>query len=137
VARSARRWKYVSPLAVRQGKTLTYSRSGQAGLMLVRGPVWQDSSSHVCGAMKLRGAPTPADSTTEIQGSRGKGGPNTVGSPAASARSSRSGADTAVSLEREVVSGHAYAILTLQAAHGGGCGYDKPMNLSVDGVFDS
>ncbi|MFI9643235.1 hypothetical protein ACIG87_24820 [Micromonospora sp. NPDC051925] len=44
--------------------------------------------------------------------------------------------DTAVSIEREVVSGHAYAILAPQAAEGGGCGYDNPTNLSVDGVFD-
>ncbi|MEU1602184.1 hypothetical protein AB0K20_27715 [Micromonospora matsumotoense] len=43
--------------------------------------------------------------------------------------------DTAVSIEREVVSGHAYAILAPHA-DGGGRGYDKPTNLSVDGVFD-
>jgi len=47
-----------------------------------------------------------------------------------------SGAVTAVSIEREVVSGHAYAILAPHAADGGRCGYDKPTKLSVDGVFD-
>jgi hypothetical protein len=35
-----------------------------------------------------------------------------------------------------VVSGHAHAILALDIADSGGCGYDDPMNLSVDGVFD-
>jgi len=44
--------------------------------------------------------------------------------------------DTAVSIEREVVSGHAYAILAPQAALSGRCGYDKPANVPVDGVFN-
>jgi hypothetical protein len=45
--------------------------------------------------------------------------------------------DTAVSIEREVVSGHAYAILAPQAAEvRGRCGYDKPTKLSVDGVVN-
>jgi hypothetical protein len=44
--------------------------------------------------------------------------------------------DTAVSIEREVVSGHAYAILTPETVIGGRCGKDKPTYLSVDGVFD-
>ena len=43
-------------------------------------------------------------------------------------------ADTAVSIEREVVSGHAYAILAPETADGGRCGNGKPTNLSVDGV---
>jgi hypothetical protein len=90
------------------------------------GSAWQDSPPHVCGAMKSRGAPTPAGGTTDV-GSRGKGGPSTVGSPATRTLFS-SGADTAVSIEREVVSGHAYAILAPQAADGGGCGYDNPTN---------
>ena len=74
----------------------------------------------------------PYDSTIGIR-SRGKGGPNTVGSPV-SRTQFNSGADTAVSIEREVVSGHAYAILAPDPADGGRCGYDNPMNLSVDGV---
>jgi hypothetical protein len=53
-----------------------------------------------------------------------------------SERNFRSGVDTAVSIEREVVSGHAYAILAPQAANGGRCGKDKPTNLSVDGVVN-
>ncbi|GAB4106091.1 hypothetical protein GCM10028790_51100 [Micromonospora taraxaci] len=36
------------------------------------------------------------------------------------------GADTAVSIEREVVSGHAYAILAPDAVVDGWCGQDKP-----------
>lgn len=56
---------------------------------------------------------------------RGKGGHYTVGSPAAS-RSRGLGADTAVSIEREVVSGHAYAILAPDAVVDGRCGQDKP-----------
>ena len=35
-------------------------------------------------------------------------------------------ADTAVSIEREVVSGHAYAILAPATLKQGRCGYDKP-----------
>jgi hypothetical protein len=50
-------------------------------------------------------------------------------------RSRDLGADTAVSIEREVVSGHAYAIPAAQPADGGRCGYDNPTNLSVDGVL--
>jgi hypothetical protein len=44
--------------------------------------------------------------------------------------------DTAVSIEREVVSGHAYAILAPQAAMGSRCGQGKPTYVSVDGVFN-
>jgi hypothetical protein len=51
-----------------------------------------------------------------------------------SGRSSGSGVDTAVSIEREVVSGHAYAILAPDAVHDGRGGYDNPTNLSVNGV---
>jgi hypothetical protein len=47
-----------------------------------------------------------------------------------------SGADTAVSIEREVVFGHAYAILAPRGTSGGACGYDNPANLPVDGVFN-
>jgi hypothetical protein len=47
-----------------------------------------------------------------------------------------SGADTAVSIEREVVFGHAYAILAPHVVNDGWCGYDNPANLSVDGVFN-
>lgn len=36
----------------------------------------------------------------------------------------------------EVVSGHAYAVLAPEVVSGGWCGYDKPTNLSVDGVSD-
>jgi hypothetical protein len=86
--------------------------------------------------MKSRGALAHAGSTmstTEV-GVEVREGSNTVGSPV-SMRLFNSGADTAVSIEREVVSGHAYAILAPQIAEGVGCGYDKPTSLSVDGVF--
>jgi hypothetical protein len=66
---------------------------------------------------------------------RGKGGPYTVGSPAAG-RTTGLGADTAVSIERKVVSGHAYAILAPESLPQGWCGYDNPTNLSVNGVSD-
>jgi hypothetical protein len=89
-------------------------------------------SSHVCGAMKSRGVPTPADSTMDEE-VRGKGGSYTVGSPAAG-RIVGSGADTAVSIEREVVSGHAYAVLAPESLVQGWCGYDNPTFPSVDGV---
>jgi hypothetical protein len=39
-------------------------------------------------------------------------------------------------IEREVVSGHAYAILAPETLGEGWCGYDKPTFLSVDGVSD-
>ncbi|GIM90301.1 hypothetical protein Ato02nite_020940 [Paractinoplanes toevensis] len=85
------------------------------------------------GAMKSRGVPAPADSTEEEE-VRGKGGSYTVGSPAAG-RTSGLGADTAVSIEREVVSGHAYAVLTPETRSPGWCGNDNPTFLSVDGVL--
>jgi hypothetical protein len=44
--------------------------------------------------------------------------------------------DTAVSIEREVVSGHASAILAPDTVSDGGCGYENPTYLSVNGVFD-
>ena len=88
----------------------------------------------MCEAMKSRGASTPAEHVSNRYGSRGKGGPNTVGSPTASTNSL--GVDTAVSIEREVVSGHAYAILAPQTVTDGGCGYENPTDVSVDGVFD-
>jgi hypothetical protein len=43
-------------------------------------------------------------------------------------------ADTAVSIEREVVSGHAYAIPAPKPVTYGWCGYDKPTLLWVVGV---
>ena len=45
-------------------------------------------------------------------------------------------AGTAVPSEREVVFGHAYAILAPDAVLCGWCGYDNPTFLSVDGVSD-
>ena len=84
--------------------------------------------------MKSRGVPTPADGTRYVvEEVRGKGGPYTVGSPAA-CRTDGLGADTAACLEREVVFGHAYAILAPGAVLCGWCGYDNPTFLSVDGV---
>jgi hypothetical protein len=44
--------------------------------------------------------------------------------------------DTAVSIEREVVSGHASAILAPDTVSDGRCGYENPTYLSVNGVFD-
>src|SRR3954447_12275857 len=102
--------------------------------MLVRGSAWQDKSAVRVRGREVAWAPTPAVSTTDV-GSRGKGGPNTVGSPATRTWFFGSGADTAVSIEREVVFGHAYAILAPHAVVGGRCGYDKPANVSVDGVL--
>jgi hypothetical protein len=45
-------------------------------------------------------------------------------------------ADTAVSIEREVVSGHAYAILAPETVVDGRCGLENPTNSSVNGVSD-
>jgi len=97
---------------------------------------WQDSPPYVDGAMKSRGAPTPAGSTSEPQISHAeeREGRTPLDRPPPG-RGCSSGADAAVSIEREVVSGHAYAILAPRAADGGRCGYDNPTNLSVDGVF--
>ena len=89
------------------------------------------------GAMKSRGVPTPADSTqVRVEEIRGKGGPHTPLDRPLPAASTGLGADTAVSIEREVVSGHAYAILAPETLRQGWCGYDKPTLLSVDGVSD-
>jgi len=66
---------------------------------------------------------------------RGKGGLHTVGSPAAG-RTDGLGADTAVSIEREVVSGHAYAILAPESPNAGLVRIRQTDALSVDGVSD-
>src|SRR5947209_2941171 len=84
----------------------------------------QDRSLYVPGH-EVAWARRPADSTTR-RGSRGKGGPNTVGSPAPAV--TQGWADTAVSIERRVVSGHAYAILAPGTVNDGRCGYDNPTN---------
>jgi hypothetical protein len=73
--------------------------------------------------------------STRSIASRGKGGPEHRWIARHHDEVS-SGADTAVSIDREVVSGHAHAILAPQTADGGRCGYDNPANLPVDGVFD-
>jgi hypothetical protein len=52
------------------------------------------------------------------------------------ARYCNAGVDTAVSIEREVVSGHADAILAPDAVTDGRCGYESPTYVSVVGVFD-
>jgi len=91
----------------------------------------------VFGAMKSRGVPAPADQhEIQISGSQRKGGavhrwiarrqPQVKGW----ARTPK------FSIEREVVSGHAYAILAPETLGEGWCGYDKPTFLSVDGVSD-
>jgi hypothetical protein len=93
-------------------------------------------ASYVSGAMKSCGVPTPAHSTQVGVGEvRGKGGPYTPLDRPLPAASVGLGADTAVSIEREVVSGHAYAIPALEADSRGWCGYDRPMFLSVNGVL--
>jgi hypothetical protein len=88
--------------------------------------------------MKFAWVPAPADGTTAVQvveAEEREGSAPLDRLP--SDRSFGSGVDTAVSIEREVVSGHAYAILAPQAAEvRGRCGYDKPTNLSVDGVVN-
>jgi len=106
----------------------------------------QDGGASLCSAIhraglfavRVRGhevawASTAAGRTTSRE-NRGKGGTDTVGSPA-TCRHVGLGADTAVSIGREVVFGHAYAIPAPETAMGGWCGYDNPTNLSVDGVF--
>jgi len=67
---------------------------------------------------------------------RGKGGPHTPLDRPLTAASTGLSADTAVSIEREVVSGHDYAIPAPQADTCGGCGYNRPTVLSVNGVSD-
>jgi hypothetical protein len=92
-----------------------------------------EGSSHVFGAMKSRGAPAPADSTKEEE-VRGIG--RVLHRWIARRRPHIGlGADTAVSIEREVVSGHAYAVLTPEPLVQGWCGYENPTYVSVDGVL--
>lgn len=76
----------------------------------------------------------PAYSTIHEVSAEEREGRNTVGSPVIGRCSGL--ADTAVSIEREVVSGHAYAILAPRAGSSGRCGYDTPTYLSVNGVSD-
>jgi len=87
--------------------------------------------------MKSRGAPTTAGSITALSDlqTEEREGSAPLDRPLPGTRSRPVG-DTAVSIEREVVFGHAYAILAPHAADGGRCGYDNPANLPVDGVFD-
>jgi len=93
--------------------------------------------SHVSGARKSRGVPAPAeDVQVEVEEVRGKGGPHTPLDRPPPAASTGLGADTVVSIEREVVSGHAYAIPAPEADSRGWCGYDRPTFLSVNGVSD-
>jgi hypothetical protein len=97
----------------------------------------QEDPPYVCGAVKFAwGSDTGRkhDSVTELEAEEREGRAPLDRPPPA--RSSRSGVDTAVSIEREVVSGHAYAILAPQSAMGGRCGQGKPTYMSVDGVFN-
>jgi hypothetical protein len=92
----------------------------------------------VCGAMKFAWGSDTGNGTaaTQMMETEEREGSAPLDRPP-SGRSSSSGVDTAVSIEREVVSGHAYAILAPQAAEvRGRCGYDKPTKLSVDGVVN-
>jgi hypothetical protein len=123
------------PRAVRQAP----GRTEVAGPMSVlRVPLLAVTvASHVSGAMKSRGVPTPADSTkVRVEEVRGKGGPYTPLDRPLPAPSTGVRADTAVAIEREVVPGHTYAILAPEADSRGWCGYDRPTFLSVNGVFD-
>lgn len=87
-------------------------------------------------AMKSRWASTPADGNTQPDSEEAeeREGRTPLDRPPPAA-SFRRGADTAVSIEREVVSGHAYAILAREVVTDGWCEYDNPTILSVDGVL--
>ncbi|GIE90930.1 hypothetical protein Are01nite_74100 [Actinoplanes regularis] len=110
----------------------------------VAGPKWcqgfaagRERSSHVFGAMKSRGVPAPADRYKVVDRYRWKSEEREGCAPLdrpLPAACDGLGADTAVSIEREVVSGHAYAILAPEVRTLGWCGNDKPTLLSVDGV---
>ena len=90
------------------------------------------------GAMKSRGVPAPTEQHEQIlmSGSQRKG--RAVHRWIARCRPHMSGwtRTPKLSIEREVVSGHAYAILAPETLSEGWCGYDKPTFLSVDGVSD-
>jgi hypothetical protein len=76
--------------------------------------------------MKSRGVPTPADSTSNrCRKSEEREGRTPLDRPPPAALLGLV-ADTAVSIEREVVSGHAYAILAPESLNRAWCGYDKP-----------
>ena len=94
-------------------------------------------SSYVFGAMKSRGAPAPADQheRTDVRKSEEREGRTPLDRPPPAARQGLARTPK-FPIEREVVSGHAYAILAPEARTPGWCGYDKPTFLSVDGVSD-
>jgi hypothetical protein len=97
----------------------------------------QEDPPYVCGAMKFAwGSDTGGqqDSITVMEAEEREGRAPLDRPPAERILSSE--VDTAVSIEREVVSGHAYAILAPQAEISGRCGKGKPTNLSVDGVVN-
>jgi hypothetical protein len=103
---------------------------------MVQGSAWGNRPSHVCGAMKSRGASTPADSTTAVEVVE------------AEEREGRTPLDrlpparnSALGWTPQFPSNERWSPVTLmRSSHpkpvsGGGCGYDKPTYLSVDGVF--
>ena len=82
------------------------------------------------------GSDTGGQHVEEVEEVRGMGGPYTPLDRPLPAASTGLRADTAVSIEREVVSGHAYAIPAPEADSRGWCGHDRPTSLSVNGVSD-
>ena len=101
-----------------------------SGLDLMR-----EDLPYVCGAVRFAwGSDAGSNAATGMEAEEREGRAPLDRPP--SGQFPSSGVDTAVCIEREVVSGHAYAILASQAAYGGRCGKGKPMNLSVDGVVN-
>ena len=94
-------------------------------------------SSRVFGVLGSCGVWTPVDGAdVGVEEVRGKGGPYTPLDRPLPAPLTGWGADTVGSIEREVVSGHTYAIRASEADSCGGCGHDRPALLSVNGVSD-
>lgn len=106
-------------------------QEGEPGIVLVASPVKQFTAggvAKVCRSLpyqRARKTATPGVEAEEREGSAPLDRPH---------RPQLSWADTVGSIEREVVSGHDYAILALGAVCGVRGGYDKPAFVSVDGV---
>jgi len=112
---------------------VTHDPAQLAGPTSRPGLLGDDRSPHVCGAVGRHGGlDTGGQHDARGMDAEEREGRTPLDRPPIGRDSRR--ADTAVCIEREVVSGHAYAILAPEPVIHGWCGYDKPTFLSVDGV---
>ena len=91
-----------------------------------------DRSLELSGALEVHGSGTGGPHDARGMNAEEREGRTPLDRPPIGRNAGR--ADTAVSIEREVVFGHAYAIPAPEPVTHGWCGHDNPTLLSVDGV---